>query len=267
MNRNGLRLSKKLKAQNFNPELGELEARLGYRFRDSALLRQALTHSSLANELAAQSDAEGKRQDAPRDNEQLEFLGDSVLGFVTSDLLYQRFPGFREGDLSKLRAHLVSARYLLKVARWLALDQFVLLGKGEEQSGGRQKSAILTDAMEAILGAIYLDGGLAAARQLLMEKALEPELDRMTRESEVAEAGFAFTDYKSALQEFLQARGNPQPEYSVVAEEGPAHQRTFVVKVAAGETIAQGHGSTKKTAAQRAARIALEQLQQQENGK
>ncbi len=257
-----------MKAQNINPEIAELpelEERLGYRFRHPALLRQALTHSSLANEMSPPTETNGKRREtATGDNEQLEFLGDSVLGFVTSDLLYQRFPQFREGQLSKLRAHLVSARYLLKVARKLELDRFVLLGKGEELSGGRQKSAILTDALEAILGSMYLDGGIDAARQFLAARALEPELDRLTQE---ADTGFESTDYKSALQEFLQARGNPQPEYSVVAEEGPAHQRTFTVNVAAGEVMAQAHGSTKKTAAQKAARIALEQLQQQEAGK
>lgn len=244
-----------MKTRGANSEIHGLEERLGYQFRQPALLEQALTHSSRANEMQSQNGA-GK-QGNPADNEQLEFLGDSILGFLTSDLLYRRFPGFREGELSKLRAHLVSARHLLKVARQLQLDQFLLLGRGEELSGGRHKSAILTDAMEAILGAMYLDGGMEPAKKLVVELVLEPELARMAKEQAV---GDSFADYKSALQEFLQAQGNPQPVYSVVAEEGPAHERSFTVEVSAGGAQAQAQGSTKKQAAQRAARVLLEQL-------
>jgi len=255
-----------LKAHTLNPDFHQLEERLGYRFERLDLLRQALTHSSLANELNSQNAANGKKAESaqPTDNEQLEFLGDSILGFVTSDLIYQRFPLFREGKLSKLRAHLVSARHLLKVARQLQLDEFVLLGKGEELSGGRNKSAILTDAMEAILGAIYLDGGIEPARKFVIDMILEAELERMAEEMET---GLAFTDHKSALQEFLQARGNPQPVYSVIAEEGPAHEKKFTVAVSADTVQAQAEGSTKKQAAQRAARIVLEQLKEQQEPK
>ena len=255
-----------LKVHTPNPDLHQLEERLGYHFRQSALLHQALTHSSLANELHSQNVLSGKPGEVapPADNEQLEFLGDSVLGFVTSDILYQRFPSFQEGKLSKLRAHLVSAKYLLRVARQLQLDEFLLLGKGEELSGGRHKSAILTDAMEAILGAIYLDGGIEPSRRFVIEKVLNPELERMALE---LEAGLPFTDFKSALQEFLQAQGNPQPVYSVIAEEGPAHEKKFTVEVSANGALARAEDSTKKQAAQRAARIVLEQLkEQQEKG-
>jgi ribonuclease-3 len=254
-------------------DFSELESALGYRFSDPALLRQALTHSSLAHEMEtkAASDAPENAGTGPvpgADNEQFEFLGDAVLGLVTSELLFQRFPDFKEGRLSKMRAHLVSARHLVKVARNLQLGCFLLLGKGEERSGGRAKPALLADGLEALIAAIYLDGGMEPARKVIIDLVIEPELQRL--ESNQNEDGH-FTDYKSALQEWVQAKGFCQPMYSVVSEMGPEHKKLFTMEVRILEQgaqeplyVAAGQDSTKKKAEQQAARIALEYLRAQE---
>src|SRR6201997_5459320 len=158
-------------------EIAALEGLLGYHFRRSELIYQALTHSSQARELEAlQTIKEGPR---PGDNEQLEFLGDAVLALVTSEELFRRFPDFREGELSKLRAHLVSEKHLIRVAQGLELGHYLRLGKGEEKSGGRSKTALLVDALEAVLAAMYLDGGLEPARQFILRSVVIPELERM----------------------------------------------------------------------------------------
>ncbi len=239
-------------------EITELEEALGHSFRSPALLQQALTHSSHAHE------SENRTGDGPSgDNEQLEFLGDAVLGFVTSEILFQRFPQYQEGQLSKLRAHLVSAHHLAHVASDLNLGNYLRLGRGEEKSGGRAKSALLANSLEAVLAALYLDAGIEPTREFIIRHVIEPELRRVEKQTS---AGVAITDHKSALQEFLQAAGRPQPAYTVVKEEGPEHKKTFTVelRVQAPEDgkqlVSRGQGSTKKTAEQRAARQALEAL-------
>lgn len=249
-------------------ELDELEAVLGHRFRNRELLKQALTHSSHANEAATQNGGSGTA-----DNEQLEFLGDAILGFVTSKALFERYPGHSEGQLSKTRAHLVSARHLVRVAKEVHLGDHLHLGKGEERSGGRSKSALLVDALEALLAAMYLDEGLEPARGFILSRIVEPELARM--DADPARA-LAMSDQKSALQEKIQAAGLPQPSYQVVKEEGPDHNKRFTVEVRMmvtnkhgleQELTVQGEGATKKAAEQQAACRALAQLESRNAGK
>lgn len=238
-------------------EITALEEGLGYHFRRRAVLEQAVTHSSQAREQEAQQAGESKYKVS--DNEQLEFLGDSVLALVTSEELFQRFPHFREGELSKLRAHLVSERHLIQVAQQLELGHYLRLGRGEEKSGGRGKTAMLVDALEAILAAIYLDGGLAVAREFVLDKVIGPELERMERGG----GTLPVTDFKSALQEAVQGLGLPQPAYVLVEEAGPEHSKTFTVearlhpKNGRAEFVGRAQGSTKKTAEQDAARQLL----------
>src|SRR5229473_3386228 len=243
-------------------EITALEAALGYHFRRRAVIEQAVTHSSQAREQEAQQAAEAKYQVS--DNEQLEFLGDAVLSLVTSEELFQRFPQFREGELSKLRAHLVSERHLIQVAQELELGHYLRLGRGEEKSGGRGKTALLVDALEAILAAVYLDGGLEAARQFVLREIVSPELERM----ELGGGTLPVTDFKSALQEALQGLGLPQPSYVLVQEAGPEHSKTFTVEVrlnarnveGQAEFVGRAQGSTKKMAEQDAARQLLSYL-------
>jgi ribonuclease-3 len=241
-------------------EITALEGLLGHRFRRRELLEQALTHSSHAHE----QEARGEGATHLRDNEQLEFLGDAVLGFVTGQTLFERFPHFHEGQLSKTRAHLVSARHLVEVADGLDLGRFLRLGRGEEKSGGRSKAALLVNALEAVLAAIYLDAGLETARDFILHRIVDPELERLAQQ---ATGAFPVTDHKSALQELLQAAGRPQPTYSVVKEEGPEHKKIFTVEVrlhGEGEAdhVSRAQGSTKKKAEQLAAQQALEHLQE-----
>jgi len=238
-----------------------LEAVLGHRFTRPALLEQALTHTSQARELEALQALEGSRVG---DNEQLEFLGDAVLGFVTTEELFHRFPHFREGALSKLRAHLVSEKHLIRVAQELELGHYLRLGRGEEKSGGRNKTALLVDALEAVLAAMYLDSGLETARRLVLQRIVAPELERIALNG----SSLPVTDYKSALQEKLQATGRPQPSYVLVKERGPEHSKTFTVEArlqspdipAKAEFVGRAEGSTKKNAEQDAARQVLEYL-------
>ena len=243
-------------------EITALEAALGHHFRRRAVIEQAVTHSSQAREQEAQQAAEAKYQVS--DNEQLEFLGDAVLSLVTSQELFQRFPQFREGELSKLRAHLVSERHLIQVAQQLELGHYLRLGRGEEKSGGRGKTALLVDALEAILAAVYLDGGLEAARQFVVRYIVAPELERMEREG----GALPLTDFKSALQEALQGLGMPQPSYVLVQEAGPEHSKIFTVEARLNavdgrrpaEFVGRAQGSTKKNAEQDAARQVLTYL-------
>ena len=249
-------------------EITALEAALGYHFRRRAVIEQAVTHSSQAREQEAQQAAEAKYQVS--DNEQLEFLGDAVLSLVTSEELFQRFPQFREGELSKLRAHLVSERHLIQVAQQLELGHYLRLGRGEEKSGGRGKTALLVDALEAILAAVYLDGGLEAARQFVVRYIVAPELERMEREG----GALPLTDFKSALQEALQGLGMPQPSYVLVQEAGPEHSKIFTVEARLNavdgrrpaEFVGRAQGSTKKNAEQDAARQVLTYLASLEGG-
>jgi ribonuclease III len=221
-----------------------LERRIGYRFRDAGLLEHALTHKSRAHE-----DATG----GVVDNESLEFLGDAVLGFVIADLLYHEFPQFQEGQKSKAKAALVSTAALADLAQRIGLGDYLLLGRGEEKTGGRMKLALLADGCEAVIAAIYLDGGIEQARAFILRE-LAQEIDRVR-------SPLFMRDYKSALQERLQAEGRPLPEYDVAGERGPDHDKRFHVVVrVAGQTIAESEGRTKKEAEQEAARLALEIL-------
>ncbi len=243
-------------------DITALETALGYKFQRLGVIEQALTHSSQAREQEAQQT--GPSKSTVNDNEQLEFLGDAILALVTSEELFHRFPKFREGELSKLRAHVVSERHLIQVAHRLELGQYLRLGRGEERSGGRNKTALLVDALEAILAAIYLDGGMQPAHDFIVREILAPELERMEREG----GTLPMTDFKSALQEALQGLGMPQPSYVLVQEAGPEHSKTFTVEVRLNsrngegrtEFVGRAQGTTKKTAEQEAARQSLSYL-------
>lgn len=234
-------------------DLGVLQEKIGYRFKDLSLLERAVTHSSHANEAGDES----------RDNEQLEFLGDAVLGFVTSFALVEHYPQFNEGRLSKLRAHLVSAKHLVEVAKEIGLGDYLRLGRGEERSGGRQKAALLVDALEATVASMYLDGGIEPARRFILARIVHPELVRIDA---APESTVMWADQKSALQELLQALGFGQPEYQVVEEHGPDHDKTFTVELRiraiqqGSDLVQRGQGRTKKVAEQRAAQAALSEL-------
>ena len=226
-------------------EFEALELTIGYRFRDRGLLEHAMTHTSRANE-----DVSG----GVRDNESLEFLGDAVLGFVIADLLFNEFPDRDEGQKSKIKAALVSTVTLARMAERLGIGDHLLLGRGEEKTGGRRKQALLADGYEALIAAIYLDGGIDHARAFVAREfaALLAEAHR---------AGAAGQDYKSALQELVQARNGPLPEYRLIGALGPDHRKLFQVEVVVnGEPVAEATGTSKKEAEQEAARRALEQL-------
>jgi ribonuclease-3 len=225
--------------------ISRLEETLGHCFHSPALLLRALTHRPHTYEAHS--------RETSSDNEQLEFLGDAVLGFVVSARLVAAFPAYPEGRLSKLKAHLVSANHLFKTARLLGLGDYLQLGRGEEMSGGRGKRALLVDAVEAVIAALYLDGGIEAARNFVERFVIADHFEHLVPESDPLE------DYKSALQETLQAAGLAPPKYTVVQERGPQHQKTFTVEVrVGGEVKAQAEGLSKKEAAQEAARLALE---------
>jgi ribonuclease-3 len=235
-----------------------LMERIGYEFRDPSLVDRALTHSSAVPELrAARGEDISFLGSAVQDNERLEFLGDAVLELLTSEFLLTHFPEWTEGQLSKSRARMVNAHSLEIAARSLSLGEHLRLGRGEEKTGGRDKPALLADAFEAVVAAIYLDGGLDPARELL----------RKTIFVQVSEDGerIAESDRKSALQEFLQGKGGQLAEYRLAGESGPDHQKTFLVEVwVKGECMSSAEGNTKKEAEQKAARRALEKLQQAE---
>jgi ribonuclease III len=231
-----------------NAELGNLEKSLGHIFTNRELLEQALTHKSRIYE----KNPEGQ---CSADNEQLEFLGDAILGFAVSECLVRRHASYPEGRLSKLKAHLVSAARLHEVAQELGLGEYLFLGRGEEMSGGREKKALLSDAVEALIAALYLDAGLDKARQFI-----ETRVVGEYHSNEDGSDG-AVTDYKSALQETAQALKLPPPRYVIVAEDGPEHMKTFTVEVRLGkEWISQAQGLSKKSAGQKAAQQILQQL-------
>lgn len=240
-------------------DMTALEEALGHKFKRLDLLEQAVTHSSHAREV----ESRGEGAAGGRDNEQLEFLGDAVLGFVTSQELCRRYTDFREGQLSKLRAFLVSEKHLIRAAKGLKLGTYLRLGHGEDKSGGRDKPALLVDALEAVLAALYLDAGMEAVQRFILKKVLEPEFRRMARGG----AGVPVTDFKSALQEAAHSMGWSQPSYVLVRERGPEHQKTFTIEArlrgaanGAGDATAKAQGPTKKEAEQGAARKALEYL-------
>ena len=235
----------------------ELQERLGYRFNNRQLLVTALTHSSAIPELRTAADALGSDPGVVQDNERLEFLGDAVLDLLASEYLLENFPLWSEGQLSRSRAYLVNAQALEIAARKLGVGEFLRLGRGEEKTGGREKAAIIADALEAVVAAIYLDAGLGEARRVLHRVLFESAL-------ELGGVRIAESDRKSALQEFLQAKGKPPAEYRLAGETGPDHQKLFYVEVwSQGEFLSSGQGSTKKEAEQKAARLALERLQEQ----
>jgi ribonuclease-3 len=234
-------------------KLSSIEHKLDHRFSDPSLLRRALTHSSLANETRAASGLPAA------DNEELEFLGDSVLGFLIAEALVRRFPDFKEGDLSRMKAHLVSAAHLHGVARRLDLGSYLELGRSEEMSGGRLKKTLLVDALEAVIAALYLDGGMDAARAFVAMHVLDAPV--FADEDAGTDIQPAITNFKSALQELAQSRKLPQPRYAIVRERGPEHSKIFTVEVRIGrECTGQAEGRTKKIAAQRAARGVYERL-------
>ncbi|HKO58339.1 MAG TPA: ribonuclease III [Thermoanaerobaculia bacterium] len=222
-------------------DLGRFEERIGYTFQRRDLLRRALTHKSYSHEAKA---------DDVRHNETFEFLGDSVLGFVIGDLLFRQFPELDEGALSKMKAFLVSATSLAAKAREQGMGDVILLGIGEEKTGGRKKDSLLANLFEAMIAAIYLDGGVEAVRRVI-EASFAKDLEA------IDEDDLLFHDYKTALQELAQGRGWPLPEYRVVDEVGPDHDKTFIVEVKIGSKAARGEGTSKKEAQQQAAKHAL----------
>ena len=226
-------------------EFDALESRIGYRFKDRGLLEHALTHKSKAHE-----DPSG----GVVDNESLEFLGDAVLGLVVADTLYRSFPTYNEGQKSKIKANLVSTASLAELAEQIGLGDHMILGRGEEKTGGRLKQALLADTCEALIAAIYLDGGLDPARGFLLREFASGIEDARQQD-------YFGRDYKSRLQERLQAQGRPLPSYRVSGEVGPDHRKMFHVEVFVGEDkIAQGMGRTKKEAEQEAAQLGLATL-------
>jgi ribonuclease III len=230
-----------------------LELKLKHQFSDPELLRRALTHSSLACETRSGGGV------PVSDNEQLEFLGDSVLGLVVSDVLFRRFPLFKEGELSTMKARLVSAAHLHGVARRLELGEYLELGRGEEMSGGRSKKTLLVDALEAIIAAIYLDGGMEAASSFIVEEVMDGQM--VFDQEAGTDIQPAVTNFKEALRELAKARKLPEPRYSTVREQGPEHAKTFTIEVRMGkECWGQADARTKKIAAQRAARGVYERL-------
>jgi ribonuclease III len=226
--------------------LPALEEELEYSFRDKDLLLEAITHRSLLNELA-----EGGR----KDNERLEFLGDSILGMIISEWIMQSFPEEKEGELTRLRSSLVKEKRLAEVASGLGLGSYLHLGKGEERMGGRQKPSVLADAFESMVGAIYLDGGLSAAQRFVQGR-FRPFLESMQRNR------FMLADPKTRLQELLLALFRTPPTYRVASEEGPDHQKTFCVDLAIHDLLlACGKGKSKKEAEQDAAEQFLKKME------
>jgi len=226
-------------------EFDEIEARIDYRFKDRGLLEHALTHKSRAAE-----DVSG----GVADNESLEFLGDAVLGLVVADALFRQYPTYDEGQKSKIKASVVSTQALARQAEEMRLGEHLILGRGEEKTGGRFKQALLADAYEALIAAIYLDGGIEAAETFL-RRELKEAIDAG------AARNFVGQDYKSALQERVQALGRPLPEYRIAGEAGPDHRKIFSIEVVVGgEVLGAASGKAKKEAEQEAARLALDRL-------
>jgi ribonuclease-3 len=224
--------------------LATLQEVLGVSLDNVSLLEQALVHSSYVNENSSL---------ALSSNERLEFLGDAILGLVVAEKLYSDFPHLKEGEMTKLRAALVSRNTLFHIAKAVGLGDYLSLGKGEEASGGRDKSVNLAGALEAVIAAIYLDKGLAAARDCIL-RILGPEIIKAMSQG-------AGVDYKSQLQELVQAKGQSTPVYQLIEASGPDHLKEFTVEVRVGDTVlGRGSGKSKKAAEGEAARIALEHL-------
>jgi ribonuclease-3 len=227
------------------PPIERLEEKLGYRFRDRELLLRALTHRSCASEFPP---------DQCADNEQLEFLGDAVLGFVVSEALVSRYPAALEGELSQWKSHLVSATYLYRCALSIDLGDYLRLGKGEERNGGRARRTVLANAFEAVIAAMHLDGGIEVATAFVRAKVLG-EIDQM------ADGAIELLNHKSVLQERTQAMGLPMPRYFTVATAGPEHAKVFTVEARVGDVLSErATGSSKKAASQHAAEILIGRL-------
>ena len=220
----------------------DLETAIGYQFQNITLLQNALTHSSYANE---------HWHNSLKSNERLEFLGDSILGMVVAEHLYRTFPDRLEGDLTRMRADMVCEKSLARIAETLQLGNYLLLGNGEEQSGGRTRSSILADAVESVLAACFLDGGMTAAEQFIHKFVL----------CNVPVSKLQNRDYKTALQELVQQKKNQQLSYQLTGESGPDHDKEFTVEVSLnGNVVGTGVGSSKKRAEQDAAREAIAAL-------
>ena len=235
-------MSKKISKTNKVAVLEEVQNKLDYRFKSSALLEEALTHSSYANE---------HRSVKVKDNERLEFLGDAILDLIISEYLFIKHPEMPEGDLSKIRASIVCEASLAKVAKHLGLGEYILLGKGEEMTGGRERASIMADGFEALTGALFLDGGFDGAKAFLT-KTLINEVEQ------VASLEDLYTDYKTLLQECIQKLSSEPIHYEVVGEEGPDHDKYFFVEVYhETKCLGRGKGKSKKEAEQDAAKKAL----------
>ncbi len=220
----------------------DLETAIGYRFHNISVLQNALTHSSYANE---------RWHDSLKSNERLEFLGDSVLGMLVAEYLYGNFPDRLEGELTRMRADMVCEKALAKVAARIDLGKHLLLGKGEEQNGGRKRDSILADALESVIAACYLDGGMDAARAFVNAFVL----------TDIPVSKLNNMDYKTMLQEFVQQKRDQVLVYTLIGESGPDHDKQFLVELTLnGAVIGRGVGTSKKRAEQDAARVALEEL-------
>ena len=245
--------------------LEELEQALGYRFKNRDLLTRAVTHSSIANEIQSNGSVP---KNAPEgysgDNERLEFLGDSILGFVVCEWLFHRYPTYSEGQLSLLKNHLVSAAHLLQTAHRLELGQYLHLGRGEETAGGRSKQRLLVNAVEAIIAAMYLDaGGLNGGGKAVSDFITRHAMPDDEELSQLAGAGPPH-DFRAELERLSRDKKLARPVYAVIAEMGPGHARQFTVEARVGELAALGHGSSKKSASHEAARRVCEMLNQPE---
>lgn len=226
-----------------NKPLSDLERQIGYQFKNDTMLKKAMVHSSYANEC-------GSKRPAIDCNERLEFLGDTVLSLVVSTYLFQNFPDLPEGNLSKIRSFTVCEKALAEFANQIQLGDFLKLGKGEDHNNGRRRPSITSDAFEALIAAIYLDGGLEPAREFILRFAI-PHIQHLVSQ-QISE------DYKTALQQIVQQEQGEKLEYVLVCEEGPAHQRTFTMEARLNSNvIGRGKGSSKREAEQQAAKEAL----------
>ena len=222
-------------------DLKELEGKIGYTFKDKTLFKQALTHSSYANE---------HRHEGLKDNERLEFLGDAVLEIISSEYLFYNYPDMAEGEMTKLRASIVCEPTLALCTHEISLGSYLFLGKGEERTGGRNRDSIVSDAMESVIGAIYLDGGFANAKEFVLNFILND-----------IEHKQLFYDSKTILQEIVQEKGTQPVEYVLIAEEGPDHNKSFTVEARVnGRLMGTGTGHTKKAAEQAAAYQAIREI-------
>ena len=235
-------MSKKIQKASKSMVVDDMQRKLNYTFNHTLFLEEALTHSSYANE---------HRNERVKDNERLEFLGDAILDLIISDYLFKKHPEMPEGDLSKIRASIVCEASLAKVARSIGLGDYILLGKGEEMTGGRERTSILADGFEALTGALFVDGGFEQAKAFLVETLIK-EVEQVACIEDL------YTDYKTLLQECIQKLSSEPIHYEVVGEEGPDHDKYFYVEVYHGEKkLGRGIGKSKKEAEQDAAKKAL----------